>query len=82
MSECELLKDCCWLYSLLSLFNEDENNIFLTSHIFNDVLQNHEILDSNCNWSQAAFLQMYYIKNHDPIINHGLKASKELLLFN
>ena len=56
--------------------------ISLTSHIFNAVLQNHEILDSNRNWSRLEFLEAYYIKNHDLIINDGLKASKELLLFN
>ena len=77
LSECELL------YSLSSLFNEDEHDsISFASHIFNTVLQNHEILDSNPKWSQLAFLEVYYIRNHDPIINHGLKASKELLLFN
>ena len=68
---------------LSSLFNEDEHDdISLTSHFFNVVLQNHEVLDSNRNWSQLAFLKAYYIKNHDAIINHGPKASKELLLFN
>ena len=76
-SSCELFKDCYWLYFLSSLFNEDEhNNIYLTSHIFTAVSQNHEILDSNRNWSQLAFSEAYYIKNHDPIIDHGLKASK------
>ena len=77
-SECELFKDCCWLYSLLSLFSEDDRDhedISLPSHIFNAVLQNHEILVSNRNWSQL-------VKNHDPIINHGLKGLKGLLLFN
>ena len=50
--------------------------------IFNAVLQNNEILDSNYNWSQLAFLEAYYIKNHDSIMNHGLKSSKSLLLLN
>ena len=48
--------------------------------IFNAVLQNNEILDSNYNWSQLAFLEAYYIKNHDSIINHGLKNSKSLII--
>ena len=73
------LKIDCWLYSLPSIFNEDEHDdISLTSHIVNAVSKNHEILDSNRNWSQLAFLEAYYIKIHDPITNHGLKASKEL----
>ena len=61
------------------LLNEDErNNTSLTSHFLNAFLQVDEILDSNRNWFQLAFLEAYYIKNHDPIMNHGLKVSKEL----
>ena len=45
LSECEMFKDCYWLFSLLSLLNEDEHdNISFTSHISNTALQNHEIL--------------------------------------
>ena len=83
LSECELFKDCCWLYSLSSLFSKDEHDdIFLTSYIFNVILQNQEVLDSNRNWSQVAFLEAHYVKNRDSIINYGLKASKEPLRFN
>ena len=40
LSECELFKNCCWLYSLSSLFSEDEHDD-MTSQIFNAVVQNH-----------------------------------------
>ena len=83
LSECELFKDCCRLYSLSSLFSKDEHDdIFLASYIFNVILQNHEVLDSNRNWSQVAFSEAHYVKNRDSIINYGLKASKEPLRFN
>ena len=83
LSECVMFKEICNLYALPSLYNEsDANEISLTSHILRAVLQNHEILDFNHNWLQLLFLEAYYIKKHDPVINHGLKASKELLLFN
>ena len=52
------------------------------SNIPNAVLGNKEILDISYNWSQLLFLEVYHIKKYDPIINRGLKASKELLLFN
>ena len=62
-SECELFKDCRCLYSLSSLFNVDEHDdISLTSHIFNAVLQNFEILGSNRNWSHLAFLEAIIIQ--------------------
>ena len=81
--ECRMFKETCNLYALPSVYNEqDQNKISLTSHILSAVLQNHEILDFNYNWSQLLFLEAYYIKKHNPVINDGLKASKELLLFN
>ena len=83
LSECEMFKDTCNLYALLSLYNEsDPNEISLTSHILSAAWQNHEILNFNYNWSQLLFLEAYFIKKHDPVINHGLKVSKELLRFN
>ena len=83
LSECEMFKETYNLYALPSLHNESNpSEISLTSHILSSALQNHEILDFNYNWSQRLFLEAYYIKKHDPVINHGLKATKELLLFN
>ena len=38
------------------------------------VLQNHEVIDFNYNWSQLLVLEANYTKKHDPAINHGLKA--------
>ena len=83
LPERQMFKETCNLYSLPPLYNEsDLNEISLTSHILSAVSQNHEILNFNYNWSQLLFLEAYYIKKHDPVINHGLKASKEVLLFN
>ena len=39
LSECEVFKECCWLYSPLLLFSEKEHDdISLMSHIFKVVL--------------------------------------------
>ena len=83
LPERQMFKETCNLCVLPPLYNEsDPNEISLTSHILSPVSQNHEILNFNYNWSQLLFLEAYYIKKHDPVINHGLKASKEVLLFN
>ena len=48
--EQEMFKECCWLYSLLSLFNENEHDhISFMSQFFYVVLQNHEILHNSHN---------------------------------
>ena len=81
--ECEMFKEACNLYALPSLYNEsDPNEISLTSHILRAASQNHEILVFNYNRLQLLFLGVYYVKKHDPEVNHGLKASKEFFLFN
>ena len=83
LSERGMFKETCNLYAFPSLHHEsDPNEIPLTSHTLSAVLQNQEILDLNHNWSQLLFLEAYYIKKQDPVIKHGLKASKEVLLFN
>ena len=77
LSEWEMFKETCNLYALPSFYNESNpNETSLTPHILSAVSQNHEILDFNYNWSQILFLKAYYIKNHDPVISHGLKRQK------
>ena len=64
-------------YIMKSLYNEcDPNEISLKSHMLSAVLQNHEILDFNYDWSQLLFLEAYYIKKHDPVINHWSQSIK------
>ena len=51
-------------------------------HIKNAVLDNYRIVDINRNWSQLLYLEAYYVKKLSPMINKGLKASRELQLFS
>ena len=58
LSESEIFKETCNFYAVKSLNNgSDPNEISVTLHILNAVLQNHEILDFNYNWSQLLFLK-------------------------
>ena len=76
----DLLRDYASEYSKLlktevcdesiSLCNESDPGEMLISA----VSQNHEVINFNYNWSQLLVLEAYYIKKHDPAINHGLKA--------
>ena len=60
LSESEIFEDTCNLYALPLLHNEsDPNEVSLTSHILSAVLQNHDILDFNYDWSQLLFLEAY-----------------------
>ena len=46
------------------------------------VLDNIEMLACNNNWLELCFLESYFIKILKPTLNGGLKAAKDLLLFN
>ena len=64
--------------------NLPEWELSFNSHKLNAVLQNYSILDYNpynLKWDQLSFLEVYYIRKRNPKLNHGIKASKEFVLF-
>ena len=69
------------MFKLPSIFGYDES-IDMKELFVNSIIQNCKVIDMNRNWSQLCFLEALYIKNRSPAINVGLKASKELQLFN
>ena len=81
LSNCSKFHDYVQLFNLPCLFNEDLPGIDYKQFIYNSVLDNAKLIDSNQNWSQLCYLESYYIKQLSPAINVGLKASKELQLF-
>ena len=61
-----------------------EDNQLQVNHklyVYNAVLDNCEIIQRHDHWSYLCFLEAYYIKLNSPMINCGLRASKELALF-
>ena len=81
LSNCNQFKNYVSLFNLPSC-NESRVSIDFSGHLLNAVLNNYVIIDYNDSWSQLCFLEAYYIKQFSPVINKGLKASKELQLFS
>ena len=48
---------------------------------FNLVHQNTRIIDESNIWNVLLFKEAYHIKEKCPILNNGVKASREMLLF-
>ena len=83
LSTCEKFKDLIILFALPDV-DSNTSIVNMGNHILNAVLNNYVIIDYNSyrfNWSQLLYLEAFYIKTRKPIINHGLKASKEFVLF-
>ena len=80
LANCNGFKELVSLHGLLD-FSLRIPRVLFKDHILNAVHNNYEIIDSNYNWSQLAFLEAFYIKNLKSSINEGLKASRELDLF-
>ena len=71
-------------YSKMFAINQPTCDVSFNDHKLNAVLQNYTIIDNNnynFKWDQLSFLEVYYIKKRKPKINHGIKASKEFVLF-
>ena len=80
LTNCEPFNQLVQLHHLADI-DKMSCHVYLDARIFTAVLENYEILDFNSNWSQLCFLEAYYIKLKKPKMNDGLKASKELELF-
>ena len=80
------LTSCTEFIDFTKMFaiDQPEWTISFNDHKLNAVLQNYTILDYNpynLKWDQLSFLEAYHIKKLKPKINHGIKASKEFVLF-
>ena len=76
---CSHFKD---LYGTLNtVFGDVNSDKPPNDFMINSILHNYEIIDSNRNWSQLLFLEALWIKKENPIINTGIRASRELIIF-
>ena len=80
------LTTCSHFEDMLNIYRlgvPEDNHLEMNDklHIYNAVLNNSEIISRYDHWSHLCFLEAYYIKVNSPMINCGLRASKELSLF-
>ncbi|XP_066932169.1 uncharacterized protein [Clytia hemisphaerica] len=64
-------------HGLGELTNSETRDYYL-----NCVENNTKIIDSASNWNILLIKEALYIKRKSPILNHGLKASRDLYLFS
>ena len=73
--------NCANFQHLLGLFNLSDNNVNTKVFQLNTVRENTRVIDTDSNWNILLFKEACYIKNKGALLNKGLKASHELLLF-
>ena len=83
LSNCSAFNDHIMLFTLPDAAASAKNTTIISKelHLHNVVINNVKILDKNDKWGQLQFLEAYHIKLASEI-NFGLKASKELQLFD
>ena len=80
IDECDGIKHI----NTLMFMNTSQNDDITTYHHYtniNIVKNNVRIIDSHKNWNVLLYKEALKIKELKPILNNGLKASKELDLF-
>ena len=81
------LYECEHFQHLVKLFNISEYSDLAPSHIetyyhiSSAISRNTRIIDKNNNRTQLCFLESLYIKRLNPVLNGGIKGTKELNLF-
>ena len=75
---CELFNDInkMLLFDQKPLNKKEQKVYFL-----NTITDNIKIIDSSEKWNILLIKEAIYIKKHSPILNNGLKASRDLYLF-
>ena len=81
--KCDLFQDT---YNMLNIGSNESWNSATngppTGFMVNALFNNFEIIRVNRNWSRLLFLESLMIKRKKPLINTGLKFTRELVLFS
>ena len=81
------LYECEHFHYIVNLFNTSVCSISEPSfieawyHISSAIPSNTRVIDKNNNWIQLCFLESLYIRRLNPVLNEGIRATKELNLF-
>ena len=59
----------------------DESHLAV-SELYEFILSSTKIIDSASHWTLLLFKEALLIRRNKPTLNHGIKASKELVLFS
>ena len=78
-SSCELLQH---IKSILELYPDDQTNLSQRCILPEFILNNSKIIDRSDHWSWLLFKEALAIRRFKPELNHGTKASKDLIIFN
>ncbi len=78
-SSCEQFQH---IKAILELYPDDDamsnKPCIMAEHVFH----NTKIIDKSNHWSLLLYQESLAIQRHKPELNHGIKASKELTIFN
>ena len=73
--------NCLNVKHLFSINNLTLNDVSKHEFRLNLVRQNTRIIDESNNWNVLLFTEAYHINEKCPILNNGVKASREMQLF-
>ena len=74
--------ECEEFQFITNLMEMDGVTIDKRAFLMNTVNDNTRIIDSSDNWNVLLVKEALHIKRNTPILNNGLKASRDLYLFN
>ena len=72
------LDNCSNMVHLFFINNLELNDVNMHEFRLNLVRQNTRIIDQSYNWNVLLFKEAYHIKEKCPILNNGVKVSKEM----
>ena len=75
------IDNCSQCEHLFNIHNMFANDVDTGNFKLNLVRNNTRVIDTSTNWNVLLYKEAFHIKEKKPIINNGVKASRELQLF-
>ena len=77
------LENCNNFQHILDLFSIHDVDKFDERQFYKNIVQNNtSVISSDNNWNLLLYKEAFFIKQNKPSLNTGLRASRELTLFN
>ena len=70
-----------FINNVMSIDSPPHDNDSIRDSQVNLIRENIKVIDKSNNWNILLFKESIAINNCSPLLNHGLKASKDLQLF-
>ena len=75
------MSDCVSQQYIKNLYCIENKSFDAYTYNINSIQENTNIIDSASNWNTLLIKEAFHVQQKKPVLNSGLKASKDILFY-